>query len=379
MPVVEFVFWLSGFLLLYTYAGYPTLLLLLPMHREEERTRSDQRDTTGVSLIVPVYNERGVIDAKLENTSALYYPPGKLEVLFVSDGSNDGTAERISAALDSRTQIIELSTRAGKAAALNAGLARARGEIIVFSDASIMLSSDAILEIVRPFDMSSVGCVSGEDRIPGSGGEALYGRYELFIRRQESRVQSLVGASGCFYAQRRSLCEPFVAGEAPDFFSVLVTAEKGYRAVSAPQASGTMSAVVDAHGEFQRKVRTLLRGMTTLGNHPQFLNPFRYGIFALELFSHKILRWAVPFLLLALLVTSGMLAAGSLYYGAAFLCQLAFYALAIIGFAKTDRIAAMLPVRISLFFTMANLAVLVAWVKYLGGVRQEIWLPSKRS
>lgn len=375
---MELLFWVSAFLIMYAYAGYPLLLCLLSGRTGDLSPDDGVGPKPAVTVIIPVYNERSVIEMKLENTRAIDYPAGLLEVLFVSDGSDDGTGDCIRCVLDERTQLIELTARSGKAAALNAGLERAGGEIVVFTDASIMLASDAIREIVRPFASPAVGCVSGEDLIPGSGGEALYGRYELFLRRRESRLHSIVGASGCLYAQRRSLCEQFPAGEAPDFFSVLMTIQQGYRAVSAPLATGTMTAITRTHGEFQRKVRTLLRGMTTLGRHVHLLNPFRHGFFSVELISHKVLRWAVPFLLAAVLASSAALAVHSLWYRLLLLLQIGFYALSLVGFASFTPLRNTLPVRISLFFTMTNAAALAACVKYFAGVRQEIWSPSRR-
>jgi cellulose synthase/poly-beta-1,6-N-acetylglucosamine synthase-like glycosyltransferase len=258
MIAMEWIFWISAAMVVYAYAGYPLLLRLLAPSDAPPRPTADT-DLPTVTMIVPAHNEIANISAKLANTKALDYPAGRLEVLFVSDGSTDGTTEAVRAALDERTSVLEITTRGGKAGALNAGLAHARNDIVVFTDASILLEPGALRAIVRPFADPQVGCVSGEDRIAGSGGEALYGRYELFIRRQEARLHSIVGASGSFYAQRRAICEPFIPNVAPDFWSVLKTVEKGYRALAEPEASGHMAAVERAAEEFERKVRTLFR------------------------------------------------------------------------------------------------------------------------
>ena len=172
-----------------------------------------------------------------------------------------------------------LPERKGKAGALNRALLEACNEIVVFSDASIILEPNALKKIVNRFRSENIGCISGEDYIPGGGGEGAYGRYELFLRNLESSVGSIVGASGCFYAQRRSLCEPFKEGMAPDFLSVLKTVEKGYRAVTEPMARGVMESVSKSKQEFDRKVRTLLRGMTTLMAFKHLINPLQYGVF----------------------------------------------------------------------------------------------------
>jgi len=374
------IFWVSAAGVIYAYAGYPLLVWLLANRFPEDPAEAGPLDgeLPDVTIVVPVHNERGTIVEKLANTRALDYPRTRLAVLFVSDGSTDGTAEIIEAAQDNLIRLIVLAERGGKAGALNAGLAAARTPIVVFSDASIMLEPDAIRAIVRPFQVPDIGCVSGEDRIAGGGGEGLYGRYEMFLRRQESRLNSIVGASGSFYAQRRHLCGAFVPNVAPDFLSVLRTVEGGFRAISESRAVGYMSAVDSPRGEFARKVRTILRGLTTLGQHARLLNPFRHGLFAFELFSHKLMRWLVPVFLLAMLLTSAILATGSAAYALLLILQLMFYALALAGVVGKVPGALAGPSRIATYFTTANVATLVAWVKYARGARQEIWSPSKR-
>ncbi len=378
--LAQWVFWIAAFGVVYAYAGYPLAAWLLARRRAADAAPGTDDDSLlpEVTVLVPVHNERATIEAKLANTRALGYRPGALEVVFVSDGSTDGTAEVIAAAEDGRVRLFEVPERAGKAAALNTGLASVTTPIVVFSDASIMLEPDAIRAIVRPFRDPRIGCVSGEDRIEGGGGEGLYGRYEMFLRRQESHIHSIVGASGSFYAQRRELCGAFVPNVAPDFLSVLRTVERGYRAVSEPGAVGTMGAVDNPKDEFQRKVRTILRGITTLGSHMRLMNPFRHGLFAFELFSHKLMRWLVPFFLLAMLISSGLLAPGSVVYLVLFALQAAFYGLALAGLANALPRALSMPGRIAVYFSSVNLATLAAWGKYAMGTRQELWSPSKR-
>jgi cellulose synthase/poly-beta-1,6-N-acetylglucosamine synthase-like glycosyltransferase len=380
MTILVWTFWIAAAMVVYAYVGYPLLLRLVARGSAADPPPVDDAGLPTVTMIVPAHNERATIEPKLANTKALDYPEGRLQVVFVSDGSTDGTTEALRARADARTEVLEITTRGGKAGALNAGLTRARHDIVVFSDASIMLEPDALRAIARPFANPAVGCVSGEDRIAGSGGEALYGRYELFIRRQEARLHSIVGASGSFYAQRRAICEPFIPNVAPDFWSVLKTVERGYRALAEPRATGHMAAVERASEEFERKVRTLLRGMTTLGRDAHLLNPFRYGAFAWCLFSHKVMRWLVPIFLLVCLASSGALAiGGSRLYLALFVLQVAFYLLAVAGLVAIPGIARSLPAKIAVYFTTTNAAALVAWVKYVTGVRQEIWSPSRRA
>lgn len=371
-------FWIAALGVVYPYFGYPLVLAVIGRFRRRPLVPALQpEELPSVTMVIPVHNEERRIANKLVNTAALSYPANQLQILFVSDGSTDRTPEMIHAAALAHAALIELPHRHGKAAALNAGLTAARHEILVFSDASIHLGGDALVQIVRQFSDPSIGCVSGEDPIVGSGGEALYGRYELFLRRLESNVHSIVGASGSFYAQRRSLCAPFSEGMAPDFLSVLRTVDQGFRAVSEPRAVGTMTSVKDPRQEFERKVRTVLRGMTTLFHHPRLLNPLHSGTFAFALWSHKVMRWLAPVFLLGTLL--GALAlAGRPFYTAALVAQLSFYALAVAALREWAGLHRTLPGKIALYFSSVNAAILAGWWQYARGIRQEIWTPSHR-
>ena len=374
---MEVLFWLAFVGVFYAYLGYPLLLLAWPRRRAQPPALAGD-DAPCISLIIPVHNEAAVLVGKLDNTLSLHYPADRLEILLVADGCTDATVE-IARRYEGRSglRVIELPERGGKANALNRGLAEATGELVVFTDASILLREDALAELARPFADPLIGCVSGEDLIAGSGGEAAYGRYELFLRQKESEICSIVGASGCFYAQRRALCAPFVAGLAPDFLSVLHTVEQGYRAVTAPAARGSMASVRSARSEFQRKVRTLLRGISTLFYKRQLLNPMRFKGFALLLLSHKLMRWLVPFWLILMLVSSGLLAlTGQPVYQVLFVLQLLFYALGVSALAGP--LGGLLPGKIAAYFTSVNVAILAAWLKYAQGERQEVWDPSNR-
>jgi cellulose synthase/poly-beta-1,6-N-acetylglucosamine synthase-like glycosyltransferase len=377
---METAFWVATLAVAYAYFGYPLLLSMAGSLGRRPLRRGDRSFTPSVTVLVPAYNEAGVIASKLDNLLGLDYPRDRLQLVVVSDGATDETNAILegAAARDERLTTVLLAERRGKANALNQGLEQATGEIVVFSDSSILLDPQALREIVRPFADPEVGCVSGEDHIPGGGGEGLYGRYELFLRNRESAVGSIVGASGSFYAERRELCRPFVDGLAPDFLSVLNTVEQGYRAVTEPAAFGFMSAVQHPGDEFRRKVRTLLRGMTTLWVKRGLLNPFRHGRFAWVLFSHKVMRWLVPlFMLVALLANLALI--GRPVYAALFVMQVVFYGLAVLAWRQVGGIQGRIYGKVPLYFVGANLAVGFAWVKFLAGVRQELWEPSRRA
>lgn len=377
---MEIAFWVAALAVIYAYFGYPALLVLAGKLAARPVRLGDESFLPALTVLVPAYNEAGVIGSKLDNLLGLDYPRDRLQFVVVSDGSTDGTNALLEAAAarDGRLMAVLLDERRGKANALNQGLARATGEIVVFSDSSILLDKGALRAIVRPFADPEVGCVSGEDHIPEGGGEGLYGRYELFLRNRESAVGSIVGASGSFYAERRELCKPFVDGLAPDFLSVLNTVEQGCRALTEPAAFGFMAAVKSPGDEFRRKVRTLLRGMTTLWVKRGLLNPLRYGRFAWVLFSHKVMRWLVPlFMLVALLANLALV--GQPVYAVLFVTQVAFYGFALLAWRQVAGIQEQIYGKVPLYFVGANLAVGFAWVKFLTGVRQELWEPSRRA
>lgn len=377
---MKILFWISLLGVLYAYFLYP--LLLLALGRGAARPRAEQIDHRSLTatLIIPVHNETRVLPAKLDNLAALDFPADRLRVVFVSDGSTDGTQELLHAAqtrLQFRMCVVDIPERKGKANALNAGLAEADTDIVIFSDASILLEPRSIANILHPFADPRIGCVSGEDHIAGGAGEGLYGRYELFLRNRESALGSIVGASGSFYAQRRGLCRPFLEGLAPDFLSVLNTVEQGYRAITEPAARGYMTAVAKPGQEFQRKVRTLLRGITTLFAKRTLLNPFRFGLFAFFLWSHKLLRWLVPLFLIAALAANIALYAAP-FYAVLLALQIAFYTVAALAARGIAGLHERAFGRIALFFVMVNAAILAAWFRYFRGERQELWTPSER-
>ncbi len=370
-------FWLSLLAVVYPYFLYPLLLVSWNRLAGRRAPIPDAAFEPTVTIILPVHNEAGRVLAKVANLLQLDYPPAKLQLVVVGDGCTDDSLVVAERAGQGRVHVEALPERAGKAAALNAGLARATGEIVVFTDAGILLEPASLRALVGHFADPSVGCVSGEDYIEGGGSEGLYGRLELLLRREEALLHSIAGASGCFYGKRRSLCTGFTPGMAPDFLSVLQTVRAGYRAISEPAARGSMAATTSMGSEFTRKSRTFLRGMTALMGNAGLLNPFQYGAFSYILWSHKLLRWMAPLALVGFLVMSFLLRDQGVY-AAALYSQILLYGLAGAGMLLPELVARSSVIRLCSFFLMVNLAAARALLLWLLGVRQELWAPTRR-
>jgi glycosyltransferase involved in cell wall biosynthesis len=370
---------LAGVLLVaYTYVGYPLVLWVLTRIRSRPAVREEV--TPSVSVIIAARNEADKIRHKIEHTLALDYPRERLEILVASDASDDGTDGIVGEYAGRRVHLVRAPQRKGKEHVQSVALAVARGEIVVFTDAATLLEPSALRALVQNFADPTVGAVSTEDLLVDAlgnpTGEGLYVRYEMWVRRLESRFHSLVGLSGSCFAIRRSLCGHWPSTLASDFMGALHAARGGYRAIADESVRARFTAVASPQAEMRRKVRTFLRGITVLMANADLLNPLRHGRFAFQLLSHKLLRFAAPWLLLAALAASG-LAWGDPALHALFWIQVGFYGLGAVG----GRVALLQrnPLgRLAHYFTMVQWAMLMAGCKYALGQQQVTWEPSRR-
>ena len=288
---------------IYAYAGYPLILWIVGRLRPRRIDALVGAAWPTVTVTVPVYNAGSKIRGTLEGILQLDYPRALLQVLVISDASTDGTDIVVREFAGRGVELLRLQRRIGKTAAENAALSVARGEIIVNVDATILVPPSSLKALVRVFDDPTIGVASGRDvsvggtSQSGTGAESSYTGYEMWIRDLETRVGSIVGASGCFYGIRRSIhAKPLPIGLSWDFASPLVAQKQGYRSVSVPAAVCIVPRTAEIRTEITRKVRTMARGLRTLFYLRALMNPLRYGSFALMLISHKLLRW-VPYLL----------------------------------------------------------------------------------
>jgi cellulose synthase/poly-beta-1,6-N-acetylglucosamine synthase-like glycosyltransferase len=377
--VSELLFWLFLLLIVYTYFGYPALLFLASLVRKRPVRKGET--TPSVSIIVAVYNEERIIREKIENTLSLNYPKEKLELIVVSDCSTDSTERIVSQFERKGVRLLSVRQRGGKDHAQKEGINRAQGEILIFTDAAAFLEKNAVLNMVRNFADSTVGCVTSADRVlpneKKASEEGSYVRYEMLLRRLESRVCSVVGLSGSFFGIRRELCEEWSPRYTSDFLLPIRSVVSGYRAVNDSSSIAYYKTVSSFRQEFTRKVRTVAAGLAVLIHNLYILNPLRFGFFSLEVASHKLLRWLVPFFLFFVFLTNLCLLGRSELYLFFLIAQVIFYCVtgvvAIFPYLNKMRV-----LRIPSFFCLVNLSVLVAWLEIIVGKTHFVWEPSQR-
>jgi len=376
--VAETLFWLSLASIFYAYFGYPIVLWTLGRLWSRPVQRAPIRPS--VSLIITAHNEEQTIRQKLENTLALEYPREHFEVIVASDGSTDKTEEISRLYSPYGVRLVAQRERKGKEAAQRLAVEAACGDILIFTDVAVVLERDALRNMVSNFADPSVGCVSSEDRIVNAKGETsgenFYIRYEMWLRRLETQANSLVGLSGSFFAVRKELCEGWSDRLASDFYLLLNAVRHGYRGISDPYSLGYYRAISSTEGEFQRKVRTALRGITVFFATREILNPAQYGLFSWQVISHKLLRWSVPLALLCLFL-SNILLLGRRFYLVSFCLQSLFYLAAFVGYSCQPFHRHKL-IKIPTFFSIVNLSIAIAWWRYLTGTRQVLWAPTRR-
>ena len=363
---------LCGAWVAFAYAGYPLALWWLARCSPRPVRAADRFPP--VSVVVAVRNGEALLRRKLEATLSLGYP-GDVEVLVASDGSTDGTDAIARSMADRGVVLVRSAERRGKEAAQAAAIQKARGEILVFTDLAAELEPGALRQIVRPFADPSVGCVSSEDVVDPAG-EGTYVRLEMALRRLETRAATLVGVSGSCFAVRRELCSPWPADLASDFRSALEACRRGMRAVAEPGARACFGTAQENTAEWQRKVRTVRRGLAVLCAYRDLLHP-RQGRVALSLWGHKVARYTSPFALVAILVASALAAPASELAALLLATQLAVYAAGATGLWGGPA-ARWAPTRLAAFFLLVNASIVVAWIHHLSGRRVVTWEPTQR-
>ena len=385
--IMTFAFWTCAFLVAYTYVLYPCVLFVvyalsqaradlryLSGRRERRRLALGDDELPALTLVIPAYNEERHLEDKIANVRELDYPRDRLHVVIVSDGSTDRTNDILAGVHDSNIETVVRPARSGKWAAVNEGVRRARHELLVMSDAATLFQPNALRQLVRHFRDPRVGVVCGALRFRGGDEfkqtEGVYWRYETVLRLMEARLGATLTASGAIYALRRECFRPLTADDVIDDFVVPMRARKlGFGVVFDPEAEATEFAGDTVKDEFTRRVRLAVGSFRALRE----LSQVPMGAMAsLSFFSHKFLRWVLPFLLIGLLASNLFLLHEPIYQ-VTLSAQLAVYLWAALGLLFRERARRIPLVMLCYFLVAINVAFLVGFIRFIGGRRETAW------
>lgn len=377
---MRILFWVLLVLIAYCYIGYPVLLSVLAAARPKRVKKGEYFPT--ISIVMTVCNEERIIMRRIRNLLSLDYPSPQMEILIGSDGSTDRTNTIIQNVKDERLHFIPYRQRKGKMARINQLTSVARGEIVVFADARQVFESAALRELVSNFNDPSVGCVSGElifSTKEGATAEGinLYWEYEKWLRQMESRLHSMIGATGAIYAIRRELFSPAPENVIlDDVYIPLRIVLKGYRAVLENRALAFDSAASNPKEEFTRKARTLAGNYQLFFLLPGVFNPFASPL-AIQVFSHKVLRLMIPFFLMLVFGISMFLNA-DLMFRLFLWVQIAFYAMAMMGALTRNSERSVLKLVSKLcyvpyVFCLLNFSALAGFWRFITATQEVMW------
>ena len=362
--------------LMYTYIGYPALLLLLGSLRR--RPMPDDGYTPSISILIAAYNEESSIGRKLEQTLALDYPPDKMEIIVLSDCSTDASDEIVRSFRDPRVKLLRMARRRGKTHAQNEGVKHAVGEVLIFSDATTTYHPQALRYLAANYSDPKVGAVTGRNRYfdpdndsPTGLGTVAFWNYENIIKTLQSRIYTLTGCVGCIYSVRRSVYTELTDDVISDLVQPLWVIQKGYRVRFESRALAYEETTTTTREEFWMRVRVVTRGMRGLMSVPELFNPWRYGWVSFQLYSHKVLRWLAWFFLFGALLSS-CFAGAAPWVRLLEVAQAVFYAAAVVSLlVPLHRGSKLLGV--PLYFCTLNAAAMLSILELLRGRKYVVW------
>lgn len=388
---MEVLLWISLFIVFYAFFGYGILLFIIIKIKRKVRGLPvipvvSAANLPTCSLVIAAYNEEGFILEKIKNTLELEYPAGKLEFIFITDGSTDRTPELIAAYPQIR--LMHSTDRHGKIAAVHRAMDTITTEVVVFTDANTYLNPNALLKICRHYADAKVGAVAGEKRIQidaaadATAGEGFYWKYESKLKAWDAELHSVVGAAGELFSIRTALYQPVSPNAILDDFMIsLLVAQDGYRVLYEPEAYATETSSENVEEELKRKIRIAAGGIQSIVWLKSLLNPFKQPLLSFQYISHRVLRWTVtPFLMiLALLLNIAIVVnGGSMLYHILLIGQLAFYLASLAGWLLERREIKVKILFIPYYFCMMNYAVIRGIFRYLAGGQSAAWEKSKR-
>lgn len=391
MPLSVLIFWLSAAILCYSFFGYGLVLWLCSVCRKilgYKKPFTDASFEPPVTLVVPCYNEAGILEQKISNCLSLNYPQEKLQLVFITDGSTDQTANL----LKQYPYLLSLHQpeRRGKTAAENRAIGFVQTPMVIFSDANALLNTEAIRNLVKHFADPKTGCVAGEKRVSaqpidtaGAVGENLYWRYESILKQLDADFNSAVGAAGELMAFRTSLYQPLPEDTLlDDFMQSMQIASAGYRIAYEPGAYATETASANVAEEMKRKIRIATGSWQVLTRLGKKLSIRKTPLLCFQYFSHRVLRWAVtPFLLILLfLLNIGLALSGDNIYRVFLILQLFFYAVALLGYTLRNTRTRFTLIFLPYYFCVMHYALLAGLYRYLYHKPQNgLWEKAKRS
>lgn len=376
---MELLFWLSTILIFYIYIGYPILLRYLPKCPVVEGVEASSLPK--VTILIPAYNEAAVIEKTIENKLSQDYPADLIQIIVISDESEDGTDEIVQtiAAKDSRVGLIRQVPRQGKTSGLNLAMPEALGEIVIFSDANSHYQSNAVRQLVDCFNDPDVGYVTGkmvyvneEGNVIGDGCSA-YMKYENYLRSLEAKVSSVVGVDGGIDAIRKSLYQPMNADQLPDFVLPLKVVTQGKRVIFCENALLNEESLTNSQSEFRMRVRVSLRAYWAMWDMRHLFNPFNYGLFSLQITSHKLLRYLAFIPLFLALVSNGLITGEGWFYQLTFVVQILFYSAA--AFVSLNDGTRNRWLGLANYFCLINVAAAMAFIKFIKREKIVMWKP----
>ncbi len=377
--MLEFIFWMLFAVLIYIYFGYPILVRLLAGLKKDS-IRIDSSYFPDCVLIISAFNEGTVIADKLRNALELAYPEDKLKIWVISDASTDKTDEIVKNFNPERVKLFRLEERRGKTYGITALMSRLESDVVVFSDANAIYEKNALKELTKYFADEKIGYVVGhakyykKNRSSAGEHEDTYWSYEIRLKVNESRIGSVVGGDGAIYAIRRHLFEPLDPDDINDFVNPLQIILKGFRGVFNPDAVCYEHTADTFVKEYKRKRRIVNRSWRGLWKNAAVLNPFKTGIHAWEIFSHKLLRWLGGIFIVLFLLLNITLIGNGWVYQLFFALQIGFYMLAVMGYTldKQGKKSSYL-ITIPYYFVMVNLSSLLGIIDAYKGKTYTTW------
>lgn len=387
---MQTIFWVSLFIIFYTYTGYGILLYiivkLVRLFKQKKVYKPDYM-LPSVTIVVAAYNEAYCIEEKIKNTLALEYPSDKVNYIFITDGSTDETVSIV--AKYQAIHLMHQSERAGKIVAVHRAMQEVKTEVVVFTDANTLLNKKALLNICRHFQDPTVGAVAGEKRVEiddsgdATAGEGFYWKYESKLKAWDSELYSVVGAAGELFSVKTSLYTPVPADTLLDDFMIsMLIAKNGYRIIYEPEAYATENSSANTKEELKRKIRIAAGGIQSFLRLTALLNPFRFPVLSFQYLSHRILRWTItPFLMLFCFFLNVYLvytSQSNILLDLVLIGQVLFYGFAILGWIMQSRSIKLKLFFIPYYFCMMNYAVFAGMKRYLFSNQSVLWEKAKR-